>query len=379
LVGTEYGADGLVELVMIVRNEAASIHETATSVRPYVDRWTVLDTGSTDGTQELARRALDGVPGALFEEPFVDFAATRSRALELAGRRCRFSLMLSGDETLRDGAALRRFCEANAHADEGAYLVDVHMESKVYGSPRLARTAAGWRSVGVTHELLHGPVGETARLRVPGATLFHDVSRRDRRQMVARWQHDLALLDGAVATAPGDRRALFYRAQTLECLGRREEAIAAYRRRVALGGWQEEVFVALLRIARNARDVSWPWREVQRLYLDAWAARPQRAEPLCDLAEHWHQQENHERAFAFASAALAIPYPHDDVLFVEPDIYAWRAADLVAVAAFYLSRYDAGEAAARQALAHRPGDARLARNLSFYQAHRRRARVEQPS
>jgi hypothetical protein len=361
------------KLVMIVKDEAASLAATLASVRPHVDRWTLLDTGSTDGTAALARAALAGLPGELVEEPFVDFGATRSRALELAGDDCTFTLMLSGDETLRGGAALRRFCEDHAGDGEGAYLVDVRMGEDVYGSARLARARARWRYVGVTHEFLQGSGGEIAHRRVPEALVFHDVSRRSRAEAAVKWERDLALLDGVLAAAPGDARAAFYRAQTLECLGRREEAIAAYRYRVALGGWREEVFIALLRIARNARDASWPWPEVERLYLDAWAHGPHRAEPLYDVADHWRRHEDHARAFAFGSAALVIPYPRDDVLFVEADVYAWRAADVVAIAAYYVGRFEEGEAAARRALARMPDDARLARNLAFYEARRPRS------
>jgi hypothetical protein len=38
----------LIEFVVIFKNEAASIAETIKSVKPYVDRYTILDTGSTD-------------------------------------------------------------------------------------------------------------------------------------------------------------------------------------------------------------------------------------------------------------------------------------------------------------------------------------------
>ena len=360
----------LIKLVMIVKDEAASMAATLSSVCPYVDRWTMLDTGSTDGTQALARAALAGLPGELHEEPFVDFGTTRSRALELAGDDCTFTLMLSGDETLRDGAALRRFCEENAGDGEGAYLVDVRVGDAVYGSLRLARARSRWRYVGVTHEFLQGPAGEIARRRVPSALIFHDVSRRNGALAMAKWERDLAWLDGELTASPVDARAAFYRAQSLECLGRRDEAIAAYRYRVGLGGWREEVFIAHLRIARNARDVGWAWPEVERLYLDAWAHSPHRAEPIHDIAEHWRRQEDHERAFAFGSAALALPYPRDDVLFVEADVYAGRAADVVAISAYYVGRFDEGEAAARRALTREPGDQRLRRNLGFYETRR---------
>src|SRR5262249_34775869 len=80
----------------------------------------VLDTGSTDGTQALVRVAFGATPGDVPEEIFVDFGASRSRALELLGTQAVFSLMLSGDETLVDGAALRRFCEEHAGAPGAA-------------------------------------------------------------------------------------------------------------------------------------------------------------------------------------------------------------------------------------------------------------------
>lgn len=47
----------------------------------------------------------------------VDFATTRNRAIELEGKKSVFVLMLSGDEYLRDGQALRRFCEQHRSWD----------------------------------------------------------------------------------------------------------------------------------------------------------------------------------------------------------------------------------------------------------------------
>ena len=44
-------------LVMIARDEAASIGRALESARPFVDRMIVLDTGSTDTTREIAAAA----------------------------------------------------------------------------------------------------------------------------------------------------------------------------------------------------------------------------------------------------------------------------------------------------------------------------------
>ena len=40
-------------LTMIVRNEAHIVGEVLDATAPYIDYWVVVDTGSTDGTQDL--------------------------------------------------------------------------------------------------------------------------------------------------------------------------------------------------------------------------------------------------------------------------------------------------------------------------------------
>jgi glycosyltransferase involved in cell wall biosynthesis len=90
----------LLALVMILKNEAHTITETLKTVKDYVDRYFILDTGSTDGTQDKVREFMQGVPGKIFEEPFIDYGASRNRILELAKETepCVFTLMLSADE-----------------------------------------------------------------------------------------------------------------------------------------------------------------------------------------------------------------------------------------------------------------------------------------
>lgn len=41
-------------LVMIVKNEVATINKTLASMRDMIDYWTLVDTGSTDGTQVMS-------------------------------------------------------------------------------------------------------------------------------------------------------------------------------------------------------------------------------------------------------------------------------------------------------------------------------------
>lgn len=165
----------LLSLVMIIKNEARRIRETLESVAPAVDQVVILDTGSQDGTQKIIQDtcARFKLPLQLYEEPFVDFSATRNRVLQLASGSSEFVLMLSGDETLKHPEQLRIFVQQHAGycgVTENLFNLRVFMGPNVwYWSERLMRAdnhaAPGWpagnstwRYVGVTHEAYVNPV-----------------------------------------------------------------------------------------------------------------------------------------------------------------------------------------------------------------------------
>lgn len=360
----------LLSLVMIVKNEARGIRDTLLSAKQWVDSWLVLDTGSTDGTQQIVRETMDGAPGQLVEEGFVDFGKTRSRALDLAGKESVFTLMLSGDETLVNGNALRAFCQQ--HADEqgcehDAYYVRISFGTTVYDSARLARSSAEWRYEGVTHEVLTREGSPPPSIRVPDAYVLHDLQHRDAAGQKRRWSQDLELLSAEARQKPKDTRTAFYLAQTLECLGRYAKAFAAYDKRVRLGGWEEEVYESMFRKARVADALGRSWSDVQQLYLDAHSHSPHRAEPLYAIAWHWYQKQNWPLTYLFASRGAALPLPERATLFVDREVYDHKLLDLVGTSAFYVNELKSGREALAKALERLPEDPRLLRNLSFYE------------
>jgi glycosyltransferase involved in cell wall biosynthesis len=80
-------------LNMIVRDEAHVIERCLASVKPYIDHWVIVDTGSVDDTPARIASALAGVPGTLHHRPWRDFGHNRSEALALAkphGTTCCF-------------------------------------------------------------------------------------------------------------------------------------------------------------------------------------------------------------------------------------------------------------------------------------------------
>ena len=102
----------LLELVMIVKDSGLDIIPMLKASKPYIDSWTILDTGSTDGTQKNILSILGDIPGNLYEEPFVDFSVSRNRALELAGDKCEWVMMLDDTYELQKGDNLRNFLKS---------------------------------------------------------------------------------------------------------------------------------------------------------------------------------------------------------------------------------------------------------------------------
>lgn len=350
----------LLGLAMIVKNEAKRIQTVLASYRPFIDAWTILDTGSTDGTQDLIRRDLAGIPGTLHEEPFVDFATSRNRALELHGTSTVFSIMPNGD-VLEGGAELVSFLEGHRlDLLSGSYRVRIAPGH--YYHPLVMRTGMGWRYKWRTHECAMGP---NTGPQIPGVTVFRDRGARSSAEWRARWSRDLDLLNRDLTEDPNDPRPYFYLGQTHECLGQYAQALAFFEKRSQMGGYFDEVFEAKFRIGKMMDKVGRPWPEVQQAYLDAHAHDPRRAEPLYAIAEHWHAKNLHAITRLFAVPAARMDKAPTD-LFLDEDVYTWKAADLAAISSFYSGHKAAGRDFAEQAVSFRPDDERLRANRAHF-------------
>lgn len=245
----------LLALVMILKDEAHNIAATIYSVRDAVDKVVVLDTGSTDGTQDVVAKACADVGLALelHEGPFVDFATTRNRSNELHAQGPNpavFTLMLSGDETLYNGRALREFLQARVDDPCGCYPVTMNLQFTYWTSPRILRTDANWQYVGVVHELPMPPDGQAPGDVVPGVTIVHAASDEDRRKARIR-DYDLPTLTKVVedeATPLAERaNAIWFLAQTHESV-----ADKYYAKNEVGGGYITHKMVAMSLYRRRA-------------------------------------------------------------------------------------------------------------------------------
>ena len=99
------------------------------------------------------------------------------------------------------------------------------------------------------------------------------------------------------------------------------QAYNYYNLRFEMGGWFEERYEALVRMAGLLERMGYDWPACEELYLKAYEFLPIRAEPLYLIARHWYNAKQYQSALLFAAKAYAIPFPTSIRLFINPTIY----------------------------------------------------------
>jgi len=324
-------------LNMIVKNETAVLKRCLDSVRPFIHSWVIVDTGSSDGTQELIRRELADIPGELHERPWRNFGENRSEALELAKGKADYLLIIDADEELEVPPG---FVMPELVADQ--YMIvhrPRHSPQMAWDLASLVKSSRPWRYQGVVHEVIvcDEPY-QTEFLRGP-VVWGHFDSARNQPGAAVKYANDARLLEEALVHEPENARYVFYLAQSYRDAGNLPKAIEAYERRATMAGWDEETFYALYQIAAIGDRLGVERPLVLYAYLRAYEYRRTRAEPLRALAAYFRQSSDWAQAELFARAAVAIPRPND-LLFVEDSVYSWHALDELAIACYWLGKRD---------------------------------------
>eukprot|EP00455_Lapot_gusevi_P046749 TRINITY_DN6200_c0_g1_i3.p1 TRINITY_DN6200_c0_g1~~TRINITY_DN6200_c0_g1_i3.p1 ORF type:complete len:632 (-),score=89.95 TRINITY_DN6200_c0_g1_i3:145-1827(-) len=359
----------LVCLVMILKNEAHTIETTLTSVRDHVDCWYILDTGSTDGTQDKIRALMKGKPGKLHEEPFVDYGFTRNRVLNIANEtnpndRPIFTLMLSADETLMNPAHMRTFLQDMRYAygpQHGAYPV-VMNAGLDFDSVRIARADDSWRYVGRVHEYLAAPDQGWHDLYRPSPDVRVNFRATDTDRRFKSQYFIISILEDELRKNPKDTRSLFYVARTYSTVGNHTAALDAYRRLSEASSWDEEIYEGKFASAEEMKFLDRPWAEIQQALLDLHNWKPSKADALYFIGDYYFNAGKFQLAYLFAQRVVQIPQPADiwtseNVLLRESkSLYSWKGQRLLGFAANRIGEWQVCMDAIDKVVKLRPDD-----------------------
>jgi glycosyltransferase involved in cell wall biosynthesis len=318
----------------IVKNERAIIERCVESLLPHIDCAIVVDTGSTDGTQQFLMQKFEMAdkPLAIYQKEFVNFAQARNAALK-AARESEFDwdylLLADADMELRvnDPNWTKKL--------NGGPAYDMRQVAGALGyyNKRLVSRQATGDYVGVTHEYLDVPSAG----RIDNADFVDHADGSNRPDKTAR---DIALLEEALRTetrAGLIERYTFYLANSYFELYEWGKAAFYYTNRVAMGGFDEERWYAQMRYAQCLGRLGDRANFLLEMFR-AFNMRPRRAEVLYELAKEFRVRGENESSLLFSEAGMQMPYPATDLLFV--DDYAYRSGlkEEFAICAYYDER-----------------------------------------
>jgi glycosyltransferase involved in cell wall biosynthesis len=289
-----------IALHVMTKNGRIKLPDLVKSVVGFCDSAVVLDTGSTDGTEQWCR-SQDLMPIKVYDEPFVNFEVSRNRGMQLAKGSADWILLLDDDMRLIPEVP---YDEVKAKLDPLANAYLLRMNQRVtYWNTRLVRGDVDWRYIGVTHEYLDRSLGS---VKLEGLHIDHHYCHGP-----DKFERDARLLAADIARDPYNARTIFYLAQTFRDMRHIVPAIRYYEMRAKMGGWDEEVYFAMYEAARLASDP----KAMQQCYY----FRPTRAEPAAWLRD-WYRKAGDPGQAEFWNDRTKIPMPKD-ILFVDQKAY----------------------------------------------------------
>lgn len=339
-----------VALSMIVKNESHIILECLKSIFKYIDYWVIVDTGSTDGTQEIIKNffAEKNIPGEIHQRPWVNFGHNRSEALALCEGKADYMWMIDADDFVEGD-----FKYPN-NMDADGYAIRMGRPEFSWWRTQIYKTGQGWKYEGVLHEYAvctSKPQATIGKIEGKYYVVARTVGGRNVGvNPIEKYSRDAITLEEALKTEPNNTRYQFYLGQSYFDSQQWEKSIEAYTKRAQMGGWAEEIFYSLLRVGVAKAMLNRPWEEIQQAFLDCYNSRPNRAEPLYHIARIYRMNNKLGLAYLFSKMACSLPYPKDDILFVVDEIYTFGALDELGSVAFYAGYPEEGYNACKKLL-----------------------------
>jgi len=340
-------------LNMIVKNESRIIRRLLESCVDLLDFYCICDTGSTDNTIELIETFFreKSIPGKVIQEPFRDFGYNRSFSLKACESvPAEFILLLDADMIFWRNPTIPPEEFKRSLSTSDAYYIFQGSDTYYYKNTRIVKNNLGFSYWGVTHEYVDYPkvhpiTGEKLNIRVsqiPKDVLFiKDIG--DGGAKTDKFLRDVRLLEKGLEELPNNDRYLFYLANSYRDSGQHEKAIETYKKRIAVGGWIEEVWYSYYSIGKCWRDLKDMDRAIVA-WMEGFQAYPNRIENLYEIVQHYRVTGKNQLSYWFYMIAdrMRRDHPEREYLFMQKDIYDFKLDYELSILGYYvnLDRHD---------------------------------------
>ena len=308
-------------LTLMIKNESKIIERCISNVIDLVDAISILDTGSTDNTVEVCTDILTKYkkPFKITTEEFKNFGYNRSISFDRTKEFCKelnwnmkntYSMAIDADMVICASPAFKNF-----KLTQNGYTIIQKNNSIKYYNVRFMQIEYNWKCIGATHEYWSGDPTEQISEDI---IYIDDIS--DGGCKSDKVERDIRLLNEDIDDGKNVDRAHFYLAQTLKDIGKHEDAIEKYKKRIELGGWFEEVWYSHYQIGKCYYELK-KYIDMEYWMNKAFEYNNNRSEPLYFLTYHYRMVSQHYKAYHYYLKGKNIPFPKNDLLFIEHNVY----------------------------------------------------------
>lgn len=334
----------LLELVMIVKNSGDVLRDCLRSVKPYIDYWTILDTGSIDHTRQIVEEELDGIKGKLFLEPFIDFSTTRNRAFELSPKKCKYMIILDDSYELHGGNDLRSILQTSkslSYSIKIGTLSGNHLDSYYY-SNRLINSnlvLKDLRYKGRVHEAIYCDKTHI----IPNTNIYindiPDPSHLTRTKQRLKSDINGLLLDEK--DDPTNPRTLYYLSRTYSAIQQYQLAITYCNKLLTLSNIHREYqFFANYEKANLQFELDQDKQSFKKSLLAVQKKFLERAEPMYKLSILLYEDQKYEEMIKVMERLMTIPVPNVMNTILETSIYEYYIPYLYIDCHFKLRKFE---------------------------------------
>lgn len=319
-------------LTMIVKNESHIITEVLQSVLPFIDYYIISDTGSTDNTKQLISDffAKHNVKGEIYDDKWEDFGANRSLVLQHARHKVQYAWMIDADDLIRPTEAIKNRDDLHKILKEGreGYQVGIIDDDSTvfYWRTQIFNLKQDWIYEGVLHEyptVRNKPQATSPEKigRLDIKVISRRLGARNKLDVKEKYRMDAETLLKGLEKEPLNTRYMFYLAQSYRDCEEFEKSIEWYQKRVDFGGWYEEVYYSAYMIGKMALFNTKNEVLGVQSSLRAFKIHPKRIESMHYLVLYYIHEKQFDLASLYSSKIKDVPFPKEDGLFLENELY----------------------------------------------------------
>ena len=327
--------DPTVCLNMIVKNESKIIYRLFDSVIKWIDCYCICDTGSTDDTVNKIVEYFKSknIPGKVVVEQFKDFSHNRNFSLQACNGMSDYVLLLDADMVFHPNENV--FSKKMLTHD--VYHIYQGSNDFYYKNLRIVKNNGHYSYLGVTHEYINFPENTVCATFEKNVVFINDVG--DGGSKGNKYVRDVELLTRGITENPKNDRYHFYLANTLKDMGQNDEAIEMYKRRIALGGWNQEIWYSYYKIGTCYKNLG-KMPEALDAWLMGYDILPNRVENLYEIIKYYRETSKHNLSYLFytlaKNAISECGSKKDEYLFLENDVYTHKCDYEYTIIAYYI-------------------------------------------